>query len=206
MKEEFGLVGIGHVTGWWAPDFDRRLDVVNELLVAGPDYLAKLGIDQTAELEGAYLERKTREVLDRFDIKPMHEATARNTMVTGGAGLILDLWIAAGGQGYDNAHAALGAGDSTTGFSLSQTNLQGAVNVTDRVRKAMAATFPSRSTNVVTFQSNFATTDANFTWNEWALFNNVTDGSGTMANRAVVNLGTKTSAAGWTLTATFTLS
>jgi hypothetical protein len=204
--EEFGMVGIGAVTGRWAKDFDRRFEVVEELLVVGPQYLVKLGIPQTAELEGAELERQTRRVLELYGITPMHEAVARNTMVSGGANLMLDLWIVAGGTGYNNANAALGAGDSAAGFSLAQTNLQGAVNTTDRVRKAMAATFPSRAANVVTFQSAFLTTDANFTWNEWALFNNVTDGSGTMANRAVTNLGTKTSASGWTLTATFTLT
>lgn len=102
---------------------------------------------------------------------------------------------------FDNTNSYLGVGDSTTAFSASQTDLQAATN---KLRKAMDATYPTLATNVLTFKSTFATTDANFAWQEWGIFNAST--AGTMASRKVESLGTKTSAATWVLTATLTLT
>ena len=102
---------------------------------------------------------------------------------------------------YDNSNAFLGAGDSNTVFSAAQTDLQAASNKT---RKAMSATYPTLATNVLTFRSLFATGDANYAWEEWALFNHTS--AGTMLCRKVESLGTKTSAQSWQLTADITVS
>lgn len=118
---------------------------------------------------------------------------------TGGA-LLLDLLIAAGGTAYNNANSYLGSGDSSTAFAVSQTDLQAATN---KLRKAMDSTFPSRSGQVVTFKSTFATTDANWVWNEVAIFNN--SSAGTMLARSTGSYGTKTSAASWVLSYTLTV-
>ncbi len=178
----------------WTPDnLRRKFEVEARLIEEG--------------LTGMALELRARELLRRAGHDPVHEADVEhNTLVTVGLQLWEDLLIGAGGTAYNNANAALGVGDSNAAFAVGQTNLQGAVNVTDRIRKAMDATFPSRSGGVITFRSTFATGEANFVWNEWAIFNNVTDGSGTMLNRAVTNLGTKTSASAWQLTTTEPLS
>lgn len=102
---------------------------------------------------------------------------------------------------FNNANAYLGVGDSNTAFSASQTDLQAASN---KLRKAMSATYPSRSTNVLTFRSLFGTSDANFAWQEWATFN--ASSSGTMLQRKVESLGTKTSAQSWQLTVDLTVT
>jgi hypothetical protein len=113
---------------------------------------------------------------------------------------------------FNNAQAAIGVGDSSTAAAATQTNLQGAATPANRIRKAMNATYPLHTDGVVVgaasivFQSTFATGEANFTWNEWGLFNSVTDAVGRMLNRRVVNLGTKTSAAAWDFTITLTLA
>lgn len=110
---------------------------------------------------------------------------------------------------FDTAHAALGAGNSTTAAAATQTNLQGTTNVTDRIRKAATVTHTDGTAvgnASITFVSTFATTEANFTWNEWGVFNTVTDATGRMMSRKVENLGTKTSAATWQLTVTLTLA
>jgi hypothetical protein len=181
------------VTGWTPDDLQRKLEVEARLIESG--------------LVGMELEQRARELLALSGHRPLHEVDVEhNTLVTVGLQLWEDLLIGAGGTVFNNANAALGVGDSAAAFAVGQTNLQGAVNVTDRLRKAMDATFPSRTGNVITFRSTFATGEVNFVWNEWAFFNNVTDGSGTMLNRAVTNLGTKTSASAWQLTATETLS
>lgn len=102
---------------------------------------------------------------------------------------------------FNNANAHIGVGDSTAVFAATQTDLQAATN---KLRKAMDATFPTRSVNVLTFRSTFATTDANFAWAEWGTFNAAT--GQTMLNRKVEALGTKTSAQSWQITATLTLT
>jgi len=101
---------------------------------------------------------------------------------------------------FDNAHAYIAAGDGTAAFDATQTDLQG----TNKFRKAVDATFPTLATNIITFQSTFATTDANFAWQEWGVFN-ATSG-GTMLNRKVESLGTKQNTQSWQFTVTITVN
>lgn len=96
---------------------------------------------------------------------------------------------------FNNANAYIGVGDSTTVFNAAQTDLQAATN---KLRKAMDSTYPTIATNVVTFRATFGTSDANFAWEEVAALNAST--GGTMLNRVVSSLGTKTSAQSWQLT------
>ena len=102
---------------------------------------------------------------------------------------------------FNTANARIGVGDSAATFDPVQTDLQAATN---KLRKAMEATYPLRSSNVLTFRSLFATGDANFDWNEWGVFNAAS--AGVMMNRKVESLGTKTSAQSWQLTATITVN
>lgn len=102
---------------------------------------------------------------------------------------------------FNNANSYIGVGDSTTAFAAAQTDLQAASN---KLRKAMDATYPSGGANVLTFRSTFATTDANFAWQEWGVFN--ASSAGTMLDRKVESLGTKTSAQTWQFTVTLTVT
>lgn len=124
-----------------------------------------------------------------------------NILVNAGIALLEDLLIGAGGTVFNNANAFIGVGDSATAATASQTNLQATTNL---LRKAMDATFPSRAAQTITFRSTFGTSEANFTWNEFGVFN--ASSGGTMLNRAVSSLGTKTSAASWVFTVTITIS
>ena len=108
-----------------------------------------------------------------------------------------------GGSSYNkfsNANAYIGIGDSSTAHAAAQTDLQAATNKT---RKAMDATYPSRSANVLTFRATFGTSDANYAWNERGIFN--ASSSGQMLSRKVISLGTKTSSASWQITCTDTI-
>jgi hypothetical protein len=116
-----------------------------------------------------------------------------NIAVSAGLALVLDLIIGAGGTAFNNANAHIGVGDSTTAAAIGQTDLQAATN---KFRRPMEATFPSRAGSVVSWKSSYATGEANFAWNEWAVFNAST--AGTMLNRKVESLGTKSSGV-WTL-------
>ncbi len=109
--------------------------------------------------------------------------------------------IGAAVTAFNNANAYIGVGDSSTAFAAAQTDLQAASN---KLRKAMDATYPSGGSNVLTFRSTFATTDANFAWAEWGVFN--ASSAGTMLSRKVEALGTKTSAQTWQFTVVLTVT
>ena len=138
-----------------------------------------------------------------------------NQLVYGGASVLWEALIGNGtttaGQAltfFNSTQSAIGVGDSTTAVAASQTALQGATSAV-RFRKIATVTHAdgtSAANNTVTYVSTFATTDANYAWNEWGLFNSATDGTGRMLNRVVQSLGTKTSAATWQLTVTLSLA
>lgn len=109
--------------------------------------------------------------------------------------------IAAAATPFNNTNSYIGVGDSTTAYAAGQTDLQAATN---KLRKAMDATYPSGGSNVITFRSTFATTDANWAWQEWGVFN--ASSAGTMLNRKVESLGTKTSAQTWQFTVVLTFT
>lgn len=137
-----------------------------------------------------------------------------NLLMYGGASVqwqtLLGNGTATAGQAltfFNNANAHLGVGDSTTAAAATQNDL---VAATNKLRKAMDATYPQHTDGLVlaaatvTFRSTFATGDANFAWQEWAVFNAASGGR--MLNRKVEALGTKTSAASWVLTVTLSLA
>ena len=115
------------------------------------------------------------------------------------------LWTLVGGTGatkFDNTNAYIGVGDSTTAFSADQADLQAAVN---KLRKGMEATYPSYgASQKITFRSSFGAAEANFAWNEFAVFNAAA--AGTMLNRKVEAEGTKTAGQTWVVTLEITLS
>jgi hypothetical protein len=101
----------------------------------------------------------------------------------------------------NSSNAHLGVGDSSTAFAAAQTDLQAATN---KLRKAMESGYPTRSSGALTFRSLFGTSEANFAWQEWAVFN--ASAAGTMFSRKVESLGTKTNTQSWQLTATVTVA
>lgn len=103
---------------------------------------------------------------------------------------------------FNNSNAYLAVGDSTTAFAVGQTDLQATTN---KIRKAMDATYPTRSANQLTFKATYGTSEANFAWNEWGIFNAST--GGVMLNRKVESLGTKVAGtATWVFTVTLTIN
>ncbi|NRQ31293.1 hypothetical protein HII36_05500 [Nonomuraea sp. NN258] len=136
-----------------------------------------------------------------------------NALMHGGASAIWQMLLgngsAAAGQPltyFNNANAHLGVGDGTAAAAPTQTDLQGA----SKVRKPMDATYPQHADGTasgnatITFRGTFGTGDANFAWNEWAIFNAASGGR--MLNRKQEALGTKTPAASWVLTVTLSLA
>lgn len=121
-------------------------------------------------------------------------------IATSGRNKMAQLLIGEAVNAYNNSNAYIGVGNGTTAFSAAQTDNQGA----SKARKAMDASYPQRSTNVLTFQSTFASGDANFAWEEIALFDAST--SGVMFSRLVQAMGTKASGSTWVATLAITLT
>jgi hypothetical protein len=118
------------------------------------------------------------------------------------AGAILLAQMARGASvtALNAANAYIGVGNSTTAFAASQTDLVGA----SKTRKAMDSGYPSGSSNVITYQATYGTSDANHAWDEWGLFN--ASSGGTMLGRKVDAIGTKTNTQSWTFQVTATFS
>lgn len=135
-----------------------------------------------------------------------------NLLVYGGASAQWQTLIGSGAvTAFNNANSYIGVGDSTTAALATHIDLQGTTN---KLRKGMDATYPQHTDATGTAQScvwraTFANAEANFTWNEWAIFNGVlTTGAaagGRMLNRVVQALGAKLSGS-WQLTCTLSLA
>lgn len=116
-----------------------------------------------------------------------------NLAVTAGLQVLIDLLIASGSPtAFSAANARIGVGDSSAAVTVGQTDLQAATN---KLRKGMEATFPSRSGVTLSLKAAFGTGEANFAWNEIAVFNAASGGA--MLNRKVESMGTKSSGT-WT--------
>jgi hypothetical protein len=155
-------------------------------------------------------------ILRTAGVKPVTVEVDGNLLMFGGAS---NLWQSLIGNGtttggqtltyFSNAQAAIGVGDSSTAAVATHTDLQAATN---KLRVAMDATFPQHTDGVISgaasivFRSTFSTAQANFAWQEWAVFNSASGGTGRMLQRKVESLGTKTSASTWTLTLTLSLA
>lgn len=149
-------------------------------------------------------------------VQPVTVEVDGNLLMNGGASCQWQTLIGNGtttaGQSltyFSNAQAAVGVGDSTTAAVATHTDLQAATN---KLRVAMDATYPQHTDGTtaaslsIAFRSTFSTAQANFAWQEWAVFNSATGGTGRMLQRKVESLGTKTSSSAWTLTVTLSLA
>lgn len=122
-------------------------------------------------------------------------------LTNAGRNIIASLLTGASSTHFDNTNARIGVGDSTTAFAVTQTDLQAATN---KFRKAMDASYPTTVGNVLTFKSTFGAAEANFAWNEWAVFNAAS--AGTMLNRVVEYNGTKLAGQTWVFQVTLTVA
>lgn len=116
-------------------------------------------------------------------------------------------------QDYNSANSWIHVGSSTGAFVGTNNSLLS----TAAVAKAMNGGFPTYSVTsggapVLSFQSTYTTSEANFDWNEWMVKNTSTTatstGSGTSLNRKLEspNLGTKPNTQSWQFTASITVT
>lgn len=138
-----------------------------------------------------------------------------NLLVTVGLNLITSLMIGGGGQALTHTATLTGVGDTATAATVADTQLGS--NSSNHSQYIVADTSnPSQSNGVISNQSTFSTSVANFTWAEWcwvsaaSAANSVTFAStGTspiMINHKISSLGTKVSGASWVFQTSVTLS
>lgn len=94
----------------------------------------------------------------------------------------------------------IGVGDSSTDFAVDQTDLQAATN---KFRKQVGSA-STVSGAVISCSASFGTSEANFAWAEWGVFN--ASSGGTMLTRKVESLGTKASGSTWVLSVSLTIA
>ena len=145
-----------------------------------------------------------------------HEPAVGNLLMNGGASVLFQRLItknpttATGGvlAGYSTDNAMLAVSTDNTAAAVTQNTLIATTNHYG----SMEAGYPSHTDGTasttsreVQFRMIATTSEANNAWNSWGVFNGSSAGS-RMLNRKVQSLGTKTSAAQWTLTVTLGLS
>jgi hypothetical protein len=107
--------------------------------------------------------------------------------------------VSGSGHVFDNAHAQIGVGDSSTAAIPSQTDLQAA---SSKTYKGMESGYPTTTDQKITFKASFGDTEANHAWNEWVVRQATSE---ICLNRKVESLGTKASGT-WTLEVSISLS
>jgi hypothetical protein len=127
-----------------------------------------------------------------------------NLLVTVGATILWNLLIGAGGTVFSNANAYIGVGDGNGSVPTPTVGDTDLTAPTNKLRKVQDASFPTVSTNTCVFQSTYATTDANFEWREWGVFN--ASSAGTMLNHRGIDLGLKVNTASWQFKVTLSLA
>lgn len=146
-----------------------------------------------------------------------HTPIVGNLLMNGGASVLWERLITknpstgTGGAliGYSTDNAMIAVSTDATAAAVTQTALQGSTSV---YFGSMEAGYPAHTDGTaattareVQFRMVATTSEANNAWNEWGVFSS-SSAAGRMLNRKVQSLGTKTSAAQWTLTVTLGLS
>jgi len=125
-----------------------------------------------------------------------------NLLLNEGITALLNLLTGAAETAFNNANTYIGVGDSNTAENATQTGLQAASN---KLWKAMETSYPSITSQTVTFRSVYGSTDANWAWNEFTVTTS-NDDSGDNLNRKVSAQGTKASGQTWTVDVAITFS
>lgn len=125
-----------------------------------------------------------------------------NLLLKEGITALQNLLIGAAETAFNNANSYLGVGDSDTAADDDHTGL---LAETNKLYKAMEATYPQISGQTTTWRAVFGSEDANFAWKEFTVANGNSDSADNL-NRKVSSQGTKTAGQTWTLDLAITWS
>lgn len=133
--------------------------------------------------------------------------------------LLIGAAVSGGGTNYANGSARLLVGDGTGSVptpAVTDTDLAALTGASHRYCNACDSTYPSvpnggnnSASAILTAIATVASGNGNFEWREWGMDSGGSSGTGAASglfNHRGVDLGLKTSAAAWALTATITQS
>jgi len=172
----------------------------------------KFDEDATAHLAARLGRDPLAADFDAAKIDPYEVAEVeRNLLTTAGLQRITNLIIGAAGQALTATSGRIGVGDATTpAAAVGDTNLAAATN---RQFQPFDAGYPTAVGGVITVQSTFGGTVANFAWNEFGIdIGTPTVAAGTTVNAVLLNhrvgiaQGTKTSGQTWVAQSTITIA
>jgi hypothetical protein len=129
------------------------------------------------------------------------EHIPHTTALQEGTDLILGMIMGDTVTPFDEANTYLGVGDSDTEAESTQTGLQATTN---KLYKAMEASYPQLTGHTLVYMAVFDTDEANFDWNEFTIANGNSDLAVNL-NRKVQPEGTKIIGQVWTLIMTITV-
>jgi hypothetical protein len=110
-------------------------------------------------------------------------------LLNAGINVAWGLVCGAGGTAFDNTHAYIGVGDSSTAAVATQTGIQAGTN---HLNIAMDATYPlAAAAQAEVWRSTFTSAQANWAWNEITV-SDANDFTHAL-NRLVQTMGTKAS-------------
>lgn len=172
------------------------------------DYLTLWRTGKHAALDKVFY--RTEWFINRFanDLDALHNRPYDRSQIHGnlllneGITALLNLLTGGAETAFSNANAYLGVGDSSTAASASQTGLQASSN---KLYKAMQATYPTISGQTVTFRAQFGSSEGNYAWNEFTVASGNSDSADNL-NRVVSAQGTKSSGQTWTVDCAITFS
>lgn len=126
-----------------------------------------------------------------------------------GRNLICSMLIGQATKDYNSTGAVMVVGNGNGAHSATSTYMTGAskaLQVMDATYPQVAALSATSTDGTLTFRSTFASSEANFAWEEWGIYNSTSCADGSLLNRAVATIGTKTCAQSWQMTGTVTVT
>ena len=118
-----------------------------------------------------------------------------NILLNEGIAALQNLLTGAAETAFNNANSNIGVGDSNTAEDAAQTGLQAPTN---KLYKAVEATYPQIAGQVTTWRAVFTGAEANFDWREFTVASGNSDAADNL-NRKVSNQGTKAAGQTWTV-------
>lgn len=142
----------------------------------------------------------------------VHIPAPANRLVTVGLNALTARLVTTA-QVWDNTHAGLAVGDSSTADAIGDTDMLASTN---KRYNAMDATFPSQVNGVLTFKATYGNGEGEFAWNEYGAVVANTATAFAAANTKPTNyillnrkspasLGTKGTNTSWAFTVTITI-
>jgi hypothetical protein len=191
---------------------------MDDIIWRSSTLLEKFSPDQNSFLRRKLSHEPTAEELRKFCGEPedgVLEDPHSNLLTTVGLNRITSLIIGGGGTSLAHATCLVGVSTSTTAATVADTIL-GADGSGNAQYVVADTSFPTQTNGVISSQSTFTSSLANFAWGDWGLVaatgatNSVTfAATGTspvLINHKVQSQGTKVSGASWVFQLSLTLS